>query len=82
MHLPRSCELVIAVERREKATPILVNILRSVLVEAGKIEISGGEGRDAAEARREAVRETRLLERDADEYLDTAAFSPAEAAFG
>jgi len=76
VNLPAAGQQPGAVEQLEKAPPVLVNILRVVFIETGKIERAFRHWADAAEPGRKRVRETARFERRTNQGPHAVAFAP------
>src|ERR1041385_1042862 len=81
VNLPAAGERPVAGKKLEKPAPILQNVLRSVVVEAGQTQRIGRHRTDAAETRRETVNKTVLFEWRADESTYAFYLAPVKSCF-
>ena len=79
VHLPAPGETPIPVEKLEKPSPILQNVLRRVFVESGKVERILRHGADAAETRGESIRKSICLKGRANQGTHAIGLAQVEA---
>jgi len=76
--LPAAGQGPLSGKKLEKAATILQNVVRRVFVKAGQIKRVVGKGTDAAQPRREAISESVLFQRRANQRSHAVEFAPVK----
>ena len=79
MHLPATRQRPLAGEELEKATPILQNVVRRVLIKAGEVKRILGHRADTTTSGREPIGEAGIFQGCTDQRADAFVLAPVEA---